>query len=126
MLIPAGIVASVAVWDLTRRLGDDHDDPELAEAGLVFGPAAGFLAVCLVVAIDPPVLRVASGLVLEPSLEATVRWAADQAVDVWMTSTILVAVVEAALLASGRIKPETTLVRYARRPAHGAAGEVAE
>jgi len=122
-LLPAGIVASVAVWDTTRRLGRRRADDEFVEAGLVLGPAAGLAAVCLVVAINPPVLQVA-GETLTPSVDTIIRWGLRQAATAWGLSTALLATVEAVLLATGRIPESETVVRYADAAAGGAAGEV--
>lgn len=114
MLLPAGIVASVAAWNVIRTVAARRDDVELAEGALVFGVAAGFVGTLAVVAINPPTATV-GGVTLTPGPWTAAKWAGRQAIIVGSASTWVLAAIEAALLERERIDVETTLLRVVAR-----------
>ncbi|MDR9381728.1 MAG: hypothetical protein RI560_08690 [Natronomonas sp.] len=115
MILLAGIVTAVAVWDVTRTIGARRDDPELQEGALVFGTAAALVGVLAVTAVDPPVL-VLGGETIQPSTEAVVRWAFRHGVTAMIVAAPVLAMLEGALFGTDRIAEETTLLRYALQP----------
>lgn len=107
----AGVVVGLAVWDLTRTLGERRADPELIEGGLVFGATAALVTVLVAAMLNPPTATV-GGVTIRPSLRMAVEWAFRTGVYAAMWTTLAVATAEFVLLTRGRIARETTLLRF--------------